>query len=114
MSHRSSLTCDRVAQRSCLKNDSMIGFTASGSAHMLEWDSQIDLIKDRAESTQPETQSEYFNAIEALQLKREEVALKLHGIACARDDEWQELKTGTEHALGEVRTIFYDAITKIK
>ena len=84
------------------------------SAHMLEWDSQIDLIKDRAESTQPETQSEYFNAIEALQLKREEVALKLHGISCASDDEWQELKTGTEHALGEVRTIFYDAITKIK
>ena len=84
------------------------------SAHMVEWDSQIDLIKDRVESATPETNFEYFNAIEALQLKREEVALKLHGISCASDDEWQELKTGTENALGEVRTFFYDAITKIK
>src|SRR5450830_622171 len=33
------------------------------SAHMVEWDSQIDLIKDKAESTTPETRIEYSNAI---------------------------------------------------
>ena len=84
------------------------------SAHMVEWDSQIDLIKVKAESTPPEIRIEYSNAIEALQCKRDEVSLKLHGISFANDDEWEELKSGTEHALGEVRSMFHEAITTIK
>ena len=84
------------------------------SAHMVEWDSQIDLIKDKAESTTPETKIEYSNAIAALKYKREEVAVKLHRISFASDDEWEELKSGTEHALGEVRSMFHEAITTIK
>ena len=83
------------------------------SAHMAEWDSQIDLIKDRAESAAPETKFEYSNSIAALQLKRGEIAVKLQGISSANDDEWEGLKTGTEHALGEVRTIFHNVITMI-
>jgi hypothetical protein len=84
------------------------------SAHMVEWDSQIDLIKDKAERTTPETRIEYSNAISALQFKRDEVLVKLQGISSASDDEWEELKTGTELVLGEVRTMFHDAITTIK
>jgi hypothetical protein len=83
------------------------------SAHMVEWDSQIDLIKDKAEIATPETKSEYSKAISALQHKRDEVAVKLHGISSASDDEWEGLKTGTEHALGEVRTIFHNVIMMI-
>jgi hypothetical protein len=83
------------------------------SAHMVEWDSQIDLIKDRAVSIPPEAAFEYSTAIEALQLKRDVVTAKLRGISFARDDEWEELKTGTEHALGEVRSMFHETITKI-
>jgi hypothetical protein len=83
------------------------------SAHMVEWDSQIDLIKDKAESAAPETKFEYSNAIAALQFKRDEVAAKLQGISSARDDEWEELKTGTEHVLGEVRSIFHNVIMMI-
>jgi len=33
------------------------------SAHIVEWESQIDLIKDKAESAAPETKFEYSNAI---------------------------------------------------
>lgn len=84
------------------------------SAHMVEWDSQIDLIKDKAESTTPETKIEYSNAIAALQFKRDEVSVKLQGISSANDDEWEELKTGTEHVLGEVRTMFHAAVTTFK
>lgn len=84
------------------------------SAHMVEWDSQIDLIKDKAINITPEAGFEYSNAIEALQLKRDEVIVKLHGISFASEGEWEGLKTGTEHALGEVRTMFHEAISKIK
>lgn len=83
------------------------------SAHMVEWDSQIDLIKDMAECATPETHFEYSNAILDLLLKRNEVAVKLQGILSANDDEWEGLKTGTEHVLGEVRTVFHNVITMI-
>jgi hypothetical protein len=69
--------------------------------------------RDRAESAKPETKIEYSNSIAALQFKRDEVSVKLQGISSASDDEWEELKTGTEHVLGEVRTIFHNVITMI-
>lgn len=84
------------------------------SAEMVEWDSQIYLLKDKAESAVSGSRSEYSNAIAALQLKRDEAALKLQGISSAGDDEWDEIKTGTENVWGEVRTILRDTISKIK
>ena len=84
------------------------------SAQMVEWDVQIDQLKDRAESAAPESKSDYSNAIAVLQLKRDEAALRLQGISAAGDDEWEDLKTGTESVWGEVRTILHDAIMKIK
>jgi hypothetical protein len=83
------------------------------SAQMVEWDVQIDLLKDKAESVTSGAKDEYSNAIAALQLKRDEAALKLQGISSASDDEWEEIKTGTEHVMDEVRTMLRDAITKI-
>lgn len=84
------------------------------SAQMVEWDAQIDRLKDKAESATPEARFEYSNAIAALQLKRDEAAAKLQGISTAGDDEWEDLKTGTERVWDEVRTILRDAIMKIK
>jgi hypothetical protein len=84
------------------------------SAQMVEWDVQIDQLKDKAESAAPESKSDYSDAITALQLKRDEAALRLQGISAASDDEWEDLKTGTENVWGEVRTILHDAIMKIK
>jgi len=84
------------------------------SAQMVEWDSQIDQLKDKAESATPEIKSEYSDAIAALQLKRDEAAVKLQGISAASGDEWEALKTGTERVWGEVSSILHDAIMKIK
>jgi hypothetical protein len=84
------------------------------SAQMVEWDVQIDQLKDKAKSAVSESKSDYSNAIAALQLKRDEAALRLQGISAASDDEWEDLKTGTEIVWGEVRTILHDAILKIK
>lgn len=84
------------------------------SAQLVEWDNQIDQLKDKAESSSPDSKSDYTEAIATLQIKRDEAAVKLQGISVAGDDEWEELKTGTEHVWGEVRTILHDAILKIK
>ena len=84
------------------------------SAQMVEWDNQIDQLKDKAERATPESKHEYCSAIAALRLKRDEAAVKLQGISVASDDEWEDLKNGTEHVWGEVRTILHDTIMKIK
>lgn len=83
------------------------------SAQMVEWDTQIDLLKGKAESVTPKDKYDYSNVISILQLKRDEAALKLQGISVASGDEWEELKTGTENIWGEMRTILHDAIMKI-
>lgn len=84
------------------------------SAQMVEWDNQIERLKDKAESAAPEAKNDYSGSIAALQLKRDEAAEKLQGLSAADDDEWEELKAGTEHVWGEVRTILHDAIMKVK
>ena len=84
------------------------------SAQMVEWDTQIELLKDKAESAALKSKPDYSNTIAALQLKRDEAALRLQGISAASDDEWEDLKTGTENVWGEVRTILHDAIMNIK
>jgi hypothetical protein len=84
------------------------------SAQMVEWDVQIDLLKDKAESATPEEKFEYSNTIAALQLKRDEAAVKLQGISAASDDEWEDLKTGAEQIWDEIGTILREAIRKSK
>lgn len=84
------------------------------SAQVVEWDNQIERLKDRAESSTPETKIDFSKTIAALQLKRNEAVEKLQGISSAGDDEWEELKSGTERVWGEVRGILHDTILKIK
>jgi hypothetical protein len=83
------------------------------TAHLGEWDSQIKLLSDKSENSTPETKLEYSAAIAELQHKRDEVALKLQGISDSTDDEWEDLKPGTEHALGDIRASFFSAVTML-
>ena len=84
------------------------------SAQMVEWDVQIDHIKDKAESAAPEAKFDYAKLIAALQLKRDRAAIELQGIAAATDDEWEDLKAGAEQIWHEVQNVFSDAIGKLK
>jgi hypothetical protein len=84
------------------------------SAQMVEWDSQIYQLKDKAESATPEDKFDYATTIAALQLKRDEAAVNLQGISVAGDDAWEDLKTGLEQLWGEAGTSLREAIMKIK
>jgi len=84
------------------------------SAQIVAWDAQIDLLKDKADSSMPGEASEYSGAINELQKKRDEAALTLQGIAQTSDDEWDDVKSGSGQVMGEVRTIVNDAIVKIR
>jgi hypothetical protein len=82
------------------------------SAQIVEWDVQIDLLKDKAKSLLPESELRHSDTITSLQLKRDKAAVELQGLSSASDDEWVNIKTGAEDTVGEVRSILYDAITK--
>lgn len=84
------------------------------SAQLVEWDNMIRLLKDRAADAAPATDLDYNGTITALKLKRDEAALQLQKISVVGDDEWDELKIGTEQVWDEVRTIVHDTVVKIK
>jgi hypothetical protein len=83
------------------------------SAQMVEWDMEIDQLRYKADGAMSREKSDYSRAIDALQIKRDEAAIKLQGISAASGDEWEDLKTGTEHIGDELRTMVRDSITKI-
>jgi len=94
--------------------DKRTAYVEKLSAQMVEWDVKIDLLKEKAESATPDVKFEYANTIAALQLKRDEAAIKLQGISAASDDEWEDLKSGTEHIWDEISNALRNAILKTK
>jgi hypothetical protein len=83
------------------------------SAQLLTWNEQIDRLKEKAKAAAPDLNCEYYRIISTLELKRDEAAAKLQGLTIAGEDEWEELKAGTEKLWEEVRTIIHDAIVNI-
>jgi hypothetical protein len=83
------------------------------SAQIVEWDAQIDLLRDKAKSATSGDTSQFSNEIRTLQIKRDKAALELQGIAPTSNDEWGDVKAGSENIMNDVRAIVSDAITKI-
>lgn len=84
------------------------------SAQMVDWDVQIEQLKEQAEGAAPEVKFDYAKLIAALQLKRDQAAIELQGIATASDDEWEDLKEGAERIWNEVGNFLSDAVGKIR
>ena len=82
------------------------------SAQIVEWDVQIDMLKEKAESATSEARFAYSEAIAALQLKRDQAAEKLQGISVTSDDEWEDLKNGAEQIWSEVKELLRSATKK--
>ncbi len=87
-------------------------FVEKLSAQIVEWNVQIDRLKDEAESASAEAKFEYAKTVAALQLKRDQAAEKLQGISVASDDEWEDLKTGAEQIWGEIKGLLKDVTKK--
>jgi hypothetical protein len=94
--------------------DEKAGYIEKLSAQIVEWDVQIDRLRDQAENVTPDAKFEYSQMMAALQLKRDQAALELQGLLAASDDEWEELKDGAERIWSEVRTILTDTIEKMR
>ena len=82
------------------------------SAQIVEWDVQIDRLKDQGENATAEAKIAYFKAVAALQLKREQAAEKLQGIGIVSEDEWEDIKDGAEQIWDEVKGLLRDVTKK--
>ena len=92
--------------------DKRTEFVEKLSAQIVEWDTQIERLRDKAESSTVEAKFEYSQTIDALQLKCDQATKKLAGISLAGDDEWEDMKTGAEQTWGEVQGLLQNAIKK--
>ena len=92
--------------------DKRTEFVEKLSAQVVEWDEQIESLRDKAEASRTEEKFEYYQTIDALQLQRDQAAAKLAGISLASDDEWADMKAGAEQICGEVTGLFREAIKK--
>jgi len=92
--------------------DKRMKYVEQLSAQIVEWDNQIDRLKEKAESATSEVKFEYSRTIAALQLKRDQAAEKLQGISAASDDEWEDLKTGAEQIWGDIKNLLSETIRR--
>ena len=84
------------------------------STQMVEWDVQIDLLKDKVENSTPSEKFEYAKQIPILQLKRFQAAIELQRISVASDDQWKDLKARIENLWHEAQKILSGAIVKAR
>ena len=94
--------------------DKRTAYVEKLSAQMVEWDNQIDRLKDKAKSCTTDADSGNSQPIADLQRKRDEAAVKLQGVSTAGDHEWEELKDGTDRLWEEIGGSLRDAVMKIK
>lgn len=75
------------------------------AAQMVEWEVQIEHLQEQAENATAEEKFELTKTIAALQLKRDQGAETLRGIAVAHTDDWEDMKAGAEQIWAEIKNL---------
>jgi hypothetical protein len=88
-------------------------FVEKLSAQIVEWDVQMEQLRDKAEASSAEARMEYFQIIDTLQVKRDQAAEKLRGIGMASEDDWEDMKDGADQIWDEVKGFFRETIKKV-
>ena len=83
-------------------------------AQLEEWDAKIDLLKAKSKKTKAEAKIEYCNKIETLQHKYKEMQTKLYNLKTATGEAWEDIKTGVEKAVDELKDTFDKVLSKFE
>lgn len=92
--------------------DKRTEFVEKLSAQMMGWDVQIEHLRDQAENATAEAKADYSRTAAALQLKRDQAAEKLRGIAQTSDDDWEDMKTAAEQIWDEIKGLLRETSKK--
>jgi len=83
-------------------------------AALADLDSQIDDLKDRAESAGPEVRASYTEAIRDLRQKREVVRERLTRLKSAGAETWAGVRTGADDALDDLQRALDRARSRLR
>jgi len=83
-------------------------------AQLREWQARIDALKARAERASAEQKVEYYEQIETLRTKQDDLQDKLTELRQAGEGAWQDIKVGADLAWKDVQDAFSRAAEKFK
>lgn len=79
---------------------------------LLEWRSDIEKLKAKAEQAEGDTQLAYYKKIEDLRTQQEDARDKLDDLRDAGDDAWEDLRAGVDKAWDDLGDAMSKAISR--
>lgn len=83
-------------------------------ARLDEWSGEIDSLKVKADEASADAKIEYYEQIEELHNRQEDVRNKLEELEKAGDDAWEDLKAGAESAWDALNQAVSSAMSRFK
>ncbi|MDD2390285.1 MAG: coiled coil domain-containing protein [Desulfobacterales bacterium] len=83
-------------------------------AQLKEWNSQIALLKAKAENAKADAKIDYYKAIDALEEKQNKARTKLQELKTSGDEAWEVVKAGAEKVWSEVKAAYHNAASRFK
>jgi predicted nucleic acid-binding Zn-ribbon protein len=84
------------------------------AARLREWRANIDALKARADQAEAEQKIKYYDEIESLRTKQQQVQEKLEELRTASAGAWDEVKAGVEGAWADLQDAAQRAADKFK
>jgi transketolase len=79
-----------------------------------EWDKSLKELKLKAERADEKTRGELKKMIGSMQAKKDDLIKRLSGLKKAKDDAWDDVKSGMSSALSDLKGAFQKAASKFK
>ena len=83
-------------------------------AKLDEWQADIKKLKAKADQAKADAKLEYYEEIENLERKREELRQKLSDLKKSGGDAWSDVKAGIESAWSSLEGAFSKAFDRFK
>jgi nucleotide-binding universal stress UspA family protein len=83
-------------------------------AQLKEWGTEIDILKAKAEKAKAEAKIKYYESIQDLRAKQESLGQKLQELKGPGGEAWEEVKTGVDRAVKDLKEAFKRAQSKWK
>ena len=78
------------------------------------WQAKIDVLKAKADQAGTEQKIRYYEQIESLRMKQQQVHRKLDDLRNASESAWDEVKAGVEFAWEDLKMAVERAADKFK
>lgn len=83
-------------------------------ARLREWQAKIDALKAKADQAEAEQKIKYYEEIESLRTKQQQMQKKLEELRKASSGAWDEVKAGVDVAWAELQDAAQRAMDKFK